>query len=246
MSAPSWVRYGNRHGWLWSGTVKAAALAGNDFWSKAARVVCAAEGGNVDMVQCYDAGIFTAGPLGATAAFGTLAKLLADIPENLLVTHLGAMFEERCLGFAGGTFRVGLRAATVDDLRRAFLGGTEDVTMWQATDPEAIIARRWVEAFAALLADPAALRGIAVASGKTLMGYLPVEARMLLPTVHNQATACFLAFAINNPRGAMRLLRAAGPDADRMLDVASQRGAWPDTFPQRVSRTRAALNAEQW
>lgn len=250
--APSWVRYGTRHGWLWRGVVPARELAGATFWAQAARVTCIAEGGNVDMVQCYDAGIFTAGPLGATAAFGTLAKLLADIPANLREQHLGELCEERGLSF-DGTFRMGLRAATADDLKRVFLGNGDETT-WGPEDPEAVLARRWVEAFAALLADPAALRGIALASGKTLQAYLVPEAAQLLGTVQNpglapanpRAVACFLSFAINNPRGALRVLKAAGPDADRMLDVASHPGSWPDTFPQRVGRTRAALAAETW
>jgi len=165
--SPSWVRYGNRHGWMWRGVVPARDLAGATFLVQAARVTCIAEGGNVDMVQCYDAGIFSAGPLGATAAFGTLARLLADIPANLREQYLGELCEERCVGFDGTTFRLGLRAATPDDLRRVFLANG-DKTTWGPTDPEAIIARRWVEAFAAMLADPAALRGIALASGKTL------------------------------------------------------------------------------
>lgn len=253
MSGPSWVRYGDRHGWMAHGGVPAKALAGATFWTQAARVTCIAEGGCVDMVQCYDAGIFTAGPLGATAAFGTLGKLLVDVPPNLREQHLGEMCEERCLGYDGNTFRIGLRVATADDLRRVFTGNA-DLRAWGREDPEAVIARRWVEAWGALLADPAALRGIGVACGRMLQAYLPATAATKLgfsvsvnPSASaRRATATFLSFSINNPKGALRVLDAAGADADRMLDAASRPGAWPDTFPQRVARTRAALAAESW
>lgn len=254
--SPAWVRYGNDHGWLHRGSIPAKELIGATFWAQAARVACAAEGGNLDMVQCYDAGVFTAGPLGATIASGALARFLADIPMNLLVTHLGALAERYGLGFCASDreFKIGLRTATIEDLRRVFVGGSTFYA-WHPTDPAALQAREWVEAFAALLADPAARRGIGIASAQVVAGYLDSAASSIfnatrvgeiMPASMRRPAACYLAFAINNPRGAARLLAMAGADADKMLDTASRPGPWPDTFAQRVGRTRAALDAEAW
>ncbi len=258
---PSWVKYGDRHGWLWRGVVGSRALMGGDFWAQAVRVTCAAEGGNVDMVQCYDAGIMTAGPLGATAAFGSLAKLVAEIPSELRDRYLGDLFHFADLGLReapSAGFTKGIRSATEAELVDAFLAGGDQHT-WTADMLSASQARDWVVAFAALLADPAAMRSISSASCKTLMGFLTSDASKILGAgailgstcagssiASRRATAAFLAFAVNNPKGALAVLRAAGCDADRILDVASGAGAWPSTFPQRVARTRAALDAETW
>lgn len=255
MSAPSWVRYGDLHGWLHRGSIPAKELVGATFWVQAARVACAAEGGNLDAVQCYDPGVFTVGPFRATAASGALALFLADIPSSILLAHLGPLCERYGLGFSAGEreFKIGLRTATVDDLRRVFLGGA-DLVAWSADSPEAQRALAWVEAFASMLADPSARRGIGAATAKQVMAELGDEGAAVfgvgpgyeVAVPMRRACACYLAFAMSHPKGAARLLRMAGPDADKMLDAANKPGPWPDIFPQRVGRTRAALDAEVW
>lgn len=259
MIAPSWVRYGSLHGWMWRGAIPAKELVGAGFWAQAARVACSAEGGSVDMVQCYDAGIFTAGPLGMTARFGTLAKLVAEVPSNVRLKYLGPLAELRGLGLRegpGAVFTVGLRTATPADFERVFLGGA-DLSAWAEADEEAQLAREWVVAFAEMLTDPAARRGVTTVSANMLKSYLAPEAAKLfgfgpvgapepVKPDAKRAMACHLAFAINNPKGALKVLQIAGPDADRILDAAGQPGAWPSTFPQRVARTRAALATEAW
>lgn len=258
MSGPSWVRYGERHGWMLTGSVPASKLAGADFWAQAVRVACIAEGGHVDMVQCYDAGIMSAGPLGFTAAFGTLAALLAAMPPAKLVERLGGLFAGQCMGLRTDpalgppAFVRGLVPMTADELRGVFLGGSDGVT-WDEDQKE--VARLWTVALGDLLADPATFRSTSSAATKTLRSYLGAEAAQLLAfsgsnpptlTALRRAAACFLSYAVNNPRGALRLLKAAGPDADRMLEIAAHGGAWPETFAQRTGRTRAALAAETW
>ena len=254
---PQWVTYGVRHGWMWRGTIPAKELQGASFAVQATRVACTAEGGCIDAVQCYDTGIMTAGPIGATAMFGALARLLAEIAAPVRERHLGALCESRHLGLREGAnpaFTVGLRTATKDELRKAFLGDS-DQAHWEREDAEAQLALEWTVALAELMGDLEARRAIATASAKTILGYLAPAAAKILgcdataiserPAVR-RAIACHLAFAINNPRGALAVLQLSGPDADRMLDVASQSGPWPVTFPQRVTRTRVALAAEVW
>lgn len=241
-----------------TGAVPASKLAGGDFWTMAVRVACAAEGGHVDMVQCYDAGILSAGPLGFTVAFDTLPKLLAEIARSTLAQYLGDCFAERaiCLqsdpAHGAPRFVRGLRPLSKTELREVFLGGSNGIT-W--TNEQKQIAFDWVVAFNALLADPSTHRATARASGKVLSSYVTPEAAQLLafagsnppsPPMLRRAAACFLSYAVNHPRGAGRLLKAAGGDADRMMEIASHPGAWPETFAQRTGRTRAALAAEAW
>jgi hypothetical protein len=216
-----------------------------------------AEGGHVDMVQCYDAGIMTAGPLGFTALTGTLASLLALVPSNLLIKYLGVLFEERHVGLQtdpayGPAFVRGLYSMDVDMRREVFLGGSDGVT-W--TDNQKDIAYAWVRAFRDLLCDPAAHRATTKAASTVLRTYLTPTAKTLLAFVLpnppsavalRRAAACFLGYAVNNPKGADRLLAASGPDAERMMEIAVHGGAWPATFGQRTPRLRAALNAEVW
>lgn len=240
------------------GVVPASSLAGGDFWTQATRVACTAEGGHVDMVQCYDAGIMSAGPLGFTAAFGTLAILLAEQPSALLETCVGDLFAERCMGLrtdpARGqpAFVRGVRQMTHDELVEAFLGGSNGIE-W--TEDQRKLAHKWTVSLQVMLSQPASLRSTANAASKTLRTYLNAEAARLLAFTGQQppsllqlrrAAGCYLAYAVNNPRGALRLLKAAGPDADRMLEIAARPGAWPETFAQRTGRTRAALATETW
>jgi hypothetical protein len=256
---PQWVKYGERHGWLITGALPANRLSGGDFWSQASRVACAAEGGQVDMVQCYDAGIMTAGPLGFTAATETLPKLFAEMPRPVLAHHLGDRFAAHGIGLqsnpAHGVPRLvrGLRPLSLIEQREVFLGGSNGIE-W--TEEQQRIAFDWVVAINALLTDPATLRATAQAAGKLLSGYVAQEAATLLgfaspysppsQTGLRRAAACYLAYAINHPRGALRLLKAAGPDAERLMELAQHAGAWPETFAHRTRRLRAALDAETW
>ena len=255
---PQWVQYGSRHGWMVTGVVPATNLAGGDFWAQAARVACMAEGGRVDMVQCYDAGIMSAGPLGFTAATGTLAALLAEQPPDLLEQCLGDLFAEKSMGLRADkamgipVFTRGLHAMSKAELVDAFLGGSDGVT-W--THEQQALAHKWAVSLQFLLERPASSRSTASATGKVLRTYLSNDAANLLAFTAGQppsrtelrrAAACFLAYAVNNPRGALKLLNAAGPDADRMMAIAAHPGAWPETFSQRTGRTRTALTAEQW
>jgi hypothetical protein len=256
MITPSWVKYGDRRGWLWRGTVPAREMTGATFWVQASRVACVAEGGCLDMVQCYDAAIMTAGPLGANAISGTLPRLLREIPPVTLEAHLGDLFDARHMGLdmTLSTFTKGLRKATTDDLRLVFLDGA-DIRTWHYDDPAALVAREWVVRLARMLADPCTRRAVGTATAAMLRGYASAEARnafCLVGTTEppdprgRRGYAAWLSFAINNPKGAAALLKMAGADADRLLDVASQPGPWPNTFAQRVGRTRAALDAEAW
>jgi hypothetical protein len=257
MISATWVKYGNRHGWLCRGTVPARELVGSTFWVQAARVACIAEGGCIDMVQCYDSAIMTAGPLGANALSGTLSRLLFDIPRGVLGDHLGDLFTDRCLGLDSSTaqFTRGIRRATVPELREAFAGGV-DTTEWSEADESAQIAKAWTEALAGLLADPITRRPVGSATATMLRSYATPTAlkafgannQFAEPTTRlaKRGLACWLAFAINHPKGAASLLTMAGPDADRLLETASRPGPWPATFAQRVGRTRSALESEAW
>jgi len=253
---PMWVKYGDRRGWQWPGVVPAKQIAGMTFWAKAARVACAAEGGQLDMVQCYDRGIMSVGPFGATAAFGALGDFLSEIPRNILVQYLGELFRRTCLSLNGTVLMRGLSPATLEELNYAFRGGADDTT-WEESFASASLALEWVRAFAAMLADTASHRGVGMACSKLLSTiYMTPAAGELLgmrpsstppaSAAAQRAAACFLSFAVNHPQGAMRLLRTAGCDADRMLDAAMAAGPWPATFGQRVARTRAALASEAW
>lgn len=254
-----WQTYGEFEGWQWEGVVPASVLVGESWAHKALRVVTAAEGGMVDMVQCYDAGIMTAGPLGATARFGTLQALLGEIPRPVLQTHLGKMFEEAGVGLhvAPGmqaVFTRGLRPVIEPaELREVFFAGS-DGKRWNGEQMD--FAERWVRGLAATMADAAG--AIARASIRTLEAYLAPARKMILPddlqhAPTRKAAACWVAFAINNPAGAKRLLAATTRrppylTADDLLQEA-QKGAaagYPATFAQRVTRTRRALDAERW
>lgn len=254
---PQWVKYGARYGWQHVGTIPASKLPGADFWARAARVACAAEGGAIDMVQCYDAGILSAGPLGANVASGTLARLLDCITADVLAYYLGDLAEQHGLGLKNGSFMLGLRPATTAQLHALFLGSTNEniQTTWTPETDEAADAKEWVEALAELFADSRAQYGILQGTTRMIQTYTTREANAAFglsfvnaePLIANErGYATWLAYAVNNPKGAERLLAAAGPDADSMLSVAAAGGAWPSTFASRTGRTRAALEAEVW
>lgn len=258
---PKWQVYGSFEGWQWEGTVLPRVLVGQSWGVKAVRVVAAAEGGKVDMVQCYDAGIMTAGPLGATARFGTLQAMLGAIPMHVLQQHLGDVFEEAGVGLhvAPGVSAVltrGLRPVTdLAELQDVFFAGS-DGRAWNGEQVD--FAERWVRSLAALLQDPASHPGVTTASVNTLMRYVqPAKEALGWSAMHpepptpegRKAAACWGAFAINNPTGAQRLLQAARArgalSAESLLSEAQAPG-YPATFPQRVGRTRRALDAEAW
>lgn len=257
MSEPIWVKYGEQHGWLYRGEVPARELVGSTFWERAARVACIAEGGNIDMVQCYDRAVMSAGPLGANVVSGTLAQLFAAMPRDVLARHLNELFRAANLGLdtanpVAPIFTWGLTVAEPEVLTQAFLLGGDPKT-WQPSDETAQHALRWVRALGALLADPAARRALTAATVAMLRQYL--DPKIAAPRgwsdtgtpAARKALACWLSFAINNPRGA-RVLAEASPrsDAEGLLLTAMNGGSWPATFGQRVGRTRAALDAEAW
>lgn len=263
-----WVRYGNRHGWQITGNVPAAALrvgSGDDFWTKALRVACAAEGGHADAVQCYDAGVMTAGPLGCTATSGTLADLLAEIPEAAREYFIGRLLREQCaelvVRFEGDRNRSYLRRTIGPDgaslnaveCRSVFLGGSDGVA-W--SDEQKQLALDWTNALHAMLRAPDVGDCVVGASARILRSYMPFRAagrfgfvvgQPPASAVRREAAACFLAFAINNPVGAVELIdKVSELTADTILIAASNEGGLPSTFKQRVGRTTTALAAESW
>lgn len=254
-----WVKYGTRSGWMELGSVPASAIGGIDFWSKVLRVVCAAEGGHVDMVQCYDLGIMSAGPIGATAQSGALAQLLNLIPFEIRQAKLGALFEQAGLGLSEKGFTKGIGPASHEDLKKAFLGGSDG---WAWKESEKQVALAWVNALSSALRDPTSLRCIGKIAIPVLKPYVSALAERVFgmdglfiaeSPVIKRAIATWVSFSVNHPTGANRLLSQSGgvpgipPTADAILEVASRASPlWPATFSQRVGRTRAALEKESW
>lgn len=263
-----WAGYGGFSGWAHWGTRRAAELLpGDDFWARAARVAAAAEGGRVDAVQCYDSAIMTAGPLQGTAAFHYLQHLLGNCwgydPEGFIACMTPAMFD----GNADPVVEVRQEPRSpsgwalfypgrdepllsAQQLRAVFLGGSDGRT-W--TQPQRDHARRWVECLVELLGDHGGFDHVVVQhSGWLLRRFLDPLSRTQLAGLavseraRERLTACHLAYAINNPTGARRLLGATlaarTPSAETYLGLA--RSARPDTFPKRVASTRARLDAE--
>lgn len=265
-----WTKYGKLSGWVEWGKRDAAKLPGVDFWSRAVRVAAAAEGGKVDMVQCYDAGIMTAGPLGATARFGWLQRLLAKCLESdaqrFIETMQPAMFPTDGLisvvlpdpkvptGYSMRSCEAVEHVATTDAaLRSIFLGGSDGMK-WD--DEQKLVARRWVECLAMLLSGP--FDAVVVDECRHALMRFAKPAENLLEfdaagyTTQQQLGACFLAYAVNNPNGALRMLKAvlrtmsdrhAGA-ASQMLALAASGEYGPATFKERTARTRAALKRE--
>lgn len=262
----TWVTTGSGlSGWMRKGSVPATSLPGTDFWARALRVACWAEGGFIDAAQCYDAAILTAGPIQATARFGTLQKMLAAIPDELLRGHLADAFRVSGLSLrrSPASFVSGLDVVATEVMLRQHLLGGCNGRSWSETQKEH--ALRWVDGLGQLCADRDVLPYIARASVDELRVYALPEAWAILtatpvagaayagqpvapPTTPDKrrAAACYIAFSINNPRGAVALLKQNGADADAMMLGAAKAGPWPPTFATRVSRTAAALAREDW
>lgn len=254
--APKWTTYGKMSGWVEWGARPVKELGGKDYWSKATRVCCAAEGGKIDMVQCYDGGIMTAGPLGATAKFGYLQLLLGKALE-----HGGTKFIDhmhRAMYPMEGTISFVVRVPGLDEryvmrsayrpeadatsdmaLRDIFLAGSDSIT-WSLE--QKAVALRWVECLTNLLRDHDFDPVVLKVSEKMLRGFAGGLPNFMSQPV--ELSIAFLAFAINHPAGAKRLINDANFDLDAMLRMAKLRSdRWPTTFIVRAPKIEKALAA---
>lgn len=246
MSA-EWIREADgAAGWFERGRCDARAVGGADYWAQAARVSVRALGRNVDTVNTLRA-VICVGPFAANPVDGSLVRLLARLPREVLVKHLGRVSEESGLGLATDPpgFTIGFRSADLDSIRAAFALGSTPLQwsaggMWRA--------KAWTDGFAAVLADEACRRSLGLAFGETTR---EVAAKLALPweprTVDGQrALATVTAFARVHERGAAALARQVGPAPDALLAAAARPGAWPAQFAAIAPRMRGALALETW
>lgn len=262
----AWTGYGGYLGWAHYGTRKASELLpGEDFWSKAVRVAASAEGGKVDAVQCYDSGIMTAGPLQATAKFHYLQHLLATCynadNEGFVKCMIPAMYTDNADPIypllpnpkVPGGWSIclpdGTPAITNAQLQKVFLGGSNG-RAWSS--PQKAHAKQWVECLTELLQCFDA--EVAIHSGWLLRRFFSEKARQQIAGLEldeverDRLTACHLAYSINNPASAQRILssvvtqKAPRPNHAAYLAIAGV--SRPDTFPKRVAATRARILAE--
>jgi hypothetical protein len=255
-----WAQYGERYGWLYRGDADAEALLGVDTWIKYTRVAVTAIATKINSVHCYDRGILTVGPFGMNLADGSLQQALAHISPEARRQHLGMLFERHGIGFqtdpACGLpmITIGLRRAEHDEIAVRVLG-TDNMRGDAWTGESREVARRWVVAMARTFSDAAAVRGVAKAYSNHLRGAMTSAAITTLgfagttpPSMVGlkRAAACYLAFAVEDGAAATRLLLAAGPDAERMMEMVTNPGPWPTTWAPRVGRVRAAIAKESW
>jgi hypothetical protein len=257
-----WTTYGNYSGWVNWGSRASTQLKGTDFWAKAVRVVCDAEGGKVDMVQCYDAGIMTAGPLGATAKFGYLQRLLGkcleydgqrfiDIMHPAMYPLDGTISfvvpDERApQGYAlRSAYNPSEPALTDKALRDIFLGGSDGKT-WDGQARED--ALRWIQALSELLGgefDCVVLdecREVVKRFAEPMRVFVSGKAAM-----PGEVQAVFVAYAVNNPAAAMKMLKRCYESkqlVQTMLLMAEHDAGLPNTFAQRTPAVRSALQRE--
>lgn len=251
MSSAVWSTWNGLEGWARVGSVPASQLGGATFWSQAARVSAIGSGLHVDAVHTF-AGLLTAGPSGARADDGSLPALLIQLPRDLMMLHLGPISREAGLGILDCQWSAGLTRADSTDLRRAF-GIPEDGQPWSEDARSRALA--WVEALGSLLADPASYRAHGQQAGQVLRPRVTDALRAALGwsgfeppgnPVLRRAGALAIAFTRVSLRATLQLVRAAGPQADSMLDLACAGSAWPPEFAARAGRLRAALAAESW
>jgi hypothetical protein len=230
-------------------------LPGGDFWSRAARVAVHAAGQNVDTVHTYSR-VISVGPFGANPIDGTLARLLVEIPRDVLVECCGAIAEHTGIGLAerpGPMLTRGFGTADEMMLREAFVGGSFGEA-W--TEEQVARALSWTRAFGALLRHPGSQRALGVTGATVVRAVLtePLQTALAWPRVGEppvhpefaRASACALALAMVSPRGALTVARAAGPNTEEMLDSLGRAGAWPADFGVLAPRLRAALARETW
>lgn len=251
MSRTVWSTWNGQEGWARVGIVPPSQLGGATFWSQAARVSAVGSGLHVDSVHTF-AGLLTAGPSGARADDGSLPALLVQLPRDLMTTYLGPVSRAAGLGVLDCQWSVGLTRADPADLRRAF-GIPEVGAPW----PEDARSRAfdWVEALGSLLADPSSYRAHGQQAGQVLRPRVTDALRTALgwsgpeppgDPVLRRAGALAIAFSRVSSRATIQLVRAAGPQADSMLELACSGSVWPPEFAARAGRLRAALAAESW
>jgi len=281
----TWASYGKRRGWAHWGERSALHLVvpGDEWMTKAVRVAAAAEGGKLDAVQCYDAGIMSAGPLQGTAAWGYLQRLLGRMQEHdfdRFANHVGEVLYQRSWSAiweapVGIFTRGGYAFFTLDhhsdrqdpndtrpELQKILLGGSDGVT-WSKEQLDH--AEAWVRALVGLLRDPWFEPVVAEESAWILRRFLWSKAVPYLERFESAPgilRAAYLAFAINHPAGALRLLKgtveglcdeplegAPSPSPDGavqyMLTAARARHyRTPNTFPARAKAIHTALARE--
>jgi len=281
----TWASYGKRRGWAHWGEQSALRLVvpGDEWMTKAVRVAAAAEGGKLDAVQCYDAGIMSAGPLQGTAAWGYLQRLIGRMQAHdfeRVADHIAEVMYERSWSAVWeapvGVFtRGGYAFYTLDrdsalqdpsdtrpELCRILLGGSDGVT-WSKEQSDH--AKAWVRALVGLLRDPRFAPVVAEESAWILRRFLWSKAVPYLERVESEPgvlRAAYLAFAINHPAGALRLLKGSvdasfdpqfsehlPPTAEGcvqyMLTAARARHyRTPNTFPARAKAIHTALAHE--
>jgi hypothetical protein len=280
-----WTGYGGYKGWAHWGTQTAAKLEvpGDEWLTKAVRIAARAEGNRCDGCQCYDSGIMTIGPLQATAAFGYLQHFVGKLMRydfQRFDYHVGEVMFERSRstvwGATEGLFtRGGFAFYSIDkpaddqsptdtrpELQRILLGGS-DGKSWTRQQTER--AAHWVRSFVSLLRDPTFEAAIAEECGWMLRRFLWSKAVPYLDQIESEPgllRATYLAFAINHPAGALRLLKGSveamtdskfakhlppTPEnvAGFMLQSARQREyRTPNTFPLRAKQIAKGLSVE--
>jgi len=230
---PRWVSYEKRHGWMWAGEVGADRLvvAGDAWATRAVRLTAHAEGGRADMVQCYDAGVMSAGPLQATARFGLLQRLLARIQavdfRRFEAVMGDVMYGRSAVAVWGSTPAWDARGAFAffslsdpttplksrDELEQILLGGS-DGTAW--LQDQAAWARHWVESLAMLLRQDWVIPVVAEECAFALGRFVSPEAEAILGRVEPEPgvlRAVHASFAVNHPAAAMRVLAEAAKEA---------------------------------
>lgn len=281
----TWASYGKRRGWAHWGEQSALRLTvpGDEWMTKAVRVAAAAEGGKLDAVQCYDAGVMSAGPLQGTAAWGYLQRLIGRMQAHdfeRVTDHLGEILYERSWSAiweapVGAFTRGGYAFYSLDhetdrqdpndtrpELCRILLGGSDGVT-WNKEQSDH--AKAWVRGLVGLLRDPTFAPVVADECAWILRRFLWSKAVPYLERVESVPgilRAAYLAFAINHPAGALRLLkgtvallydepleRAPDPTPDGTVAamlVAAQGRQYrtPNTFPARAKAIHKALGRE--
>jgi len=149
---------------------------------------------------------------------------------------------------------IGLRRAEPIEVAERIRGiGNARGTAWTSEGRE--IARRWVIGIARAFGDRASMRSVASAYSKHLKTCITSTAVTSLgfagttpPAMVSlkRAAACYFAYSVEDAASATRLLQAAGPDAERMMETVGNAGPWPTTWSSKVGRIRAALAKESW
>lgn len=234
-----WAGYGKYRGWAYYGSrsTRALVVPGDEWATKALRVVAAPESGKVDAVQCYDAGVMSAGPFQATAHYGVLQRLLAMLQRAdfaLFERHVGEVLWQRSWSAVWGASdswdargkyafysldapETPLKARA--DLQRILLGGSDGV---QWTRGQTAHAKAWVLSLVALLREESLWPTVARECAWMLGRYMHPGAKPVLDRVEPEPgvlRAVYLQFAVNHPAGALRLLKGVVGHYDERPDL---------------------------